>query len=36
MAAEEPHRWVVVDAAQEPETLQQNVRRVVRKSLEGL
>jgi dTMP kinase len=36
MASEEPHRWVVVDAVQEPEALQQNVRRVVRKSLEGI
>jgi dTMP kinase len=36
MAKEDPHRWVMLDATQEPDILQQNVRRVVRKSLEGL
>jgi dTMP kinase len=36
MAAAEPNRWVTLDADQDPDKLQQSIRRVVRKSLEGL
>jgi len=36
MAEAEPNRWVTLNAEQDPDKLQQDVRRVVRKSLEGL
>lgn len=36
LAKAEPNRWVTLNADQDPDKLQQEIRRVVRKSLEGL